>query len=376
MEGTYIFNVRDNTRESWLQARMHGPAGDIPVTLGGSEVGLIMEDDEGFVSQVRALPRNGRYSSRQELWMQKRKEYERVNDAAKTLCSSAIRDGVFNEEYVCRRYEDQIGNSVLRTPGMYQHATEKFALGDPDAFVLFDDAANAPLPYPISQIERGLECKTTDVENNRSGIRLWRMGIPPFEYVCQCLHYMWVVGVPKWDLMCVWGIRESDYALLHYERDAKAEEILAENEYAFVQSVIRNEPPPLPIGRDYLLRVVKEQYKASHANSQRVRFVPERHRDLLKNYASISAEISKKEKEIRELEGRRSAAEAFIRLCMKDSEQGYMQDGKMSYSISCKTQTRSFVDAKRLQTEQPAIYEEYKSPIVTRPLRVRVTERR
>lgn len=366
------------SKEDWLEMRCHGADGKTDVTLGGSDSGYILDDVDDLENVIN-LPFDKTYSKaathKEQLWQRKRCEYLRLPYKGKKIGGNAINDGVFNESYVAARYTDQTGEAVLQTPGMYQHETYRFAIANPDGFILQDDAAGmTSLPVPLSSVKYGFEAKTTDIDFNKEGIMKWKAGIAPFHYICQCMHYMFVLGISSWKLMCIWGIRVSDYALITLYRDAKFEEILAENEYAFIESVKAGTPPPLPIGKDYLLKVVKEQYAESHPGKL-VRFNYTDHGGLLAAYHREDEECTRLNHELKETQERRDEHEALIRALMKDNTEGILERKISSeyterYKLSLKTTQRDYISPEKLKELDPALFEQCNTPSLFRTLRV------
>ena len=102
------------TNERWLECRMHGPKGDIPYTVGGSDVATIF----GVSPWTTPL----------ELWMIKK---GRMKPAVKANANQ-LEMGHLLEPIAAHFYAKKTGNTVTDDTFMYQHADFPFALADFD----------------------------------------------------------------------------------------------------------------------------------------------------------------------------------------------------------------------------------------------------
>ena len=102
------------TNERWLECRMHGPKGDIPYTVGGSDVAAIF----GVSPWTTPL----------ELWMIKK---GKMKPAVKANANQ-LQMGHFLEPIAAHFYAVKTGNTVTDDTHMYQHADHPYALADFD----------------------------------------------------------------------------------------------------------------------------------------------------------------------------------------------------------------------------------------------------
>ena len=102
------------TNERWLECRMHGPKGDIPYTVGGSDVATIF----GVSPWTTPL----------ELWMIKK---GRMKPSVKANASQ-LEMGHLLEPIAAHFYAQKTGNTVIDDTSMYQHADFSYALADFD----------------------------------------------------------------------------------------------------------------------------------------------------------------------------------------------------------------------------------------------------
>ena len=139
------------SREEWLELRKK--------SIGGSDA-----------STVCGL---NPYSSLIELWADKTGRIPPKED------SEAMRIGRDLEEYVAKRFCDATGKKVRRRNAMFQHDKYDFITANVDREIVGENA--------------GLECKTTSVMNKSD----FEGGQIPLNYLCQCRHYMNVMGYEK-----------------------------------------------------------------------------------------------------------------------------------------------------------------------------------
>lgn len=102
------------SNDRWLECRMHGPKGDIPYTVGGSDVAAIF----GVSPWTTPL----------ELWLVKkgrRKPSPKDNP-------DALEMGHLLEPIAAHWYAKKSGDHVYEDTGLYQHADHKYALANFD----------------------------------------------------------------------------------------------------------------------------------------------------------------------------------------------------------------------------------------------------
>ena len=102
------------SNEQWLECRAHGPKGDIPYTIGGSDVATIF----GLSPWMTPL----------ELWMIKK---GRMKTPAKAN-TDQLEMGHLLEPIAAYWYEKRSGNMVYDDTHLYQHADHPYALANMD----------------------------------------------------------------------------------------------------------------------------------------------------------------------------------------------------------------------------------------------------
>ena len=102
----------DNAR--WLECRAHGPKGDIPYTVGGSDVAAIF----GLSPWMTPL----------ELWMVKKGRMK----APMKSNQEQLEMGHMLEPIAAYWYQKKTGNMVYDDTCLYQHADHPYALANMD----------------------------------------------------------------------------------------------------------------------------------------------------------------------------------------------------------------------------------------------------
>ena len=102
------------TNAQWLAARMHGPSGKIPYTVGGSDVAAVF----GVSPWTTPL----------ELWMIKK---GRMKPPAKGNANQ-LEMGHLLEPIAAHWYAKKTGNRVYEDTNLYQHADHPYALANFD----------------------------------------------------------------------------------------------------------------------------------------------------------------------------------------------------------------------------------------------------
>lgn len=120
------------TNAQWLAARMHGPSGKIPYTVGGSDVAAVF----GVSPWTTPL----------ELWMIKKGQ---MKPPAKSNANQ-LEMGHLLEPIAAHWYAKKTGNRVYEDTNLYQHADHPYALANFDR--RFERASDGELGI--------LECKS------------------------------------------------------------------------------------------------------------------------------------------------------------------------------------------------------------------------
>ncbi len=326
------------SEEIWLAARKHGPKGDIPFTIGGSDV-----------STIRGL---NPWKTNLELFHEKLGKITLLKDEG-NLGQKEM--GHLLEPIVAHWYEKRSGNRVIVDTGLYQHQDYPWAL--------------ANLDY---RVESGgkigiLECKTTTYRKADS----WVCSVPEY-YESQVRFYMWVMDLDYVDVACLWGTNpEQDMAIFRIERDELLEKQLVEDCEVFIHALEGGIEPEIkcPNPEDALAALAKvfRQKKRSRSAMQ----LGSSHAMKLKRYASLREEISQHEKAIGELKARADRIITPIIQAMKEEEFAVcrVSDSEV-LNIICQGITRTTVDTKKLQKERPEVFELYQKTSYSNRIKV------
>lgn len=185
------------TNAQWLAARMHGPSGKIPYTVGGSDVAAVF----GVSPWTTPL----------ELWMIKK---GRMKPPAKSNANQ-LEMGHLLEPIAAHWYAKKTGNRVYEDTNLYQHADHPYALANFDR--RFERASDG---------EPGiLECKSCTYHKASE----WDDGAIPLYYELQLRFYLAVADVEIGAFSAIWGNNpDNDLAIPDITRDKAKEDMIFE----------------------------------------------------------------------------------------------------------------------------------------------------
>lgn len=328
-------------RPTWLACRMHGPKGDIPYTVGGSDVAAIF----GVSPWTTPL----------ELWMIKK---GRAKPAVKANANQ-LEMGHFLEPIAAHFYAVKTGNTVTEDTNMYQHADHKYALADFDRrFVRASDG------------EPGiLECKSCTYHNASE----WADGKYPLYYEFQLRYYLAVADVNIGDFSAIWGNNpDNDMAVPGLLRDKTKEDMIFDRLDEWIWSLEHDKPPKMEsIAPRLALESLARIYGASNPSLPTIELPRkyERHArrilDLQDDIAACRSEIKKYEKEI-------EAHSVRIAELMKNHEHGVLETTKDKILIDFATKTSTRTDTALLKKKYPTIHKELVTTSESRKLKLSV----
>ena len=202
------------TNDRWLECRMHGPKGDIPYTVGGSDVAAIFG-----VSP---------WTTPMELWLIKK---GRMKPAAKDNANQLMM-GHLLEPIAAYWYGQKTGNIVIEDTHLYQHADHPYALANFDRrFTRKSDG------------EPGiLECKSCTYHKADE----WADDAIPLYYEFQLRFYLAVADVNIGAFSAVWGNNpDNDLAIPEIVRDKAKEDMIFERLEEWIWSLENDKPPTI-----------------------------------------------------------------------------------------------------------------------------------
>jgi len=311
------------TRERWLDCRMHGPDGDIPYTLGGSDVAVVF----GVSPWTTPL----------ELWHIK-KGLMQANDSA----NAAVKEmGHLMEPIVAQCYAKATGNKVIPDTGLYQHADYPWAL------------ANLDFRVEEKGKQGVLEIKTTTY--HKAGD--WAEGQIPYFYELQVRYYLAVMDLDFADIACMWGFNpETDMAICRINRDSAAEALIFEKLDAFIESLEVDILPDMSgVKPELAMAALARIYSASKADLPTLEFgAPQA--DAIRRIALLQAEIKALQEQQAENEKEVTALSVPLAEIMKTHEHGVFEEPGWRFEVDYVSRITRRPDSKALKANYPDVY--------------------
>jgi len=297
-------DIRDWTREKWLEYRKTG--------IGGSDAAAL----------VGLHP----FSSAYQVYLDKTGQLTEQED------SEAMRQGRDFEGYVAKRFEEASGKKVRKCNFILRSEEYPFMYANVDRMVDGEQAI--------------LECKTTSVFNKSD----FASGeIPPY-YYCQCQHYMAVTGY-RMAYLAVLVLNRGFYWFKVPRNDGDIAALITAEHNFWNDNVLKHREPS-PDGSERAAAIIKERYPESDDNKVIDLFGYTKKLDRLKDVKDM----------IKALEAEEARIQQEIQAEMKDAARA--QCG--SYTISWKSFTSNRVDTKKLQSDFPRAYEACMKPCTYR----------
>lgn len=329
----------DNDR--WLECRMHGPLGDIPYTVGGSDVAAIF----GVSPWTTPL----------ELWLIKK---GRIKPPEKSNANQ-LQMGHLLEPIAAYWYEQKSGNAVTEDTNLYQHADHPYALANFDR--RFTRASDG---------EPGiLECKSCTY--HKAGD--WAEDAIPLYYELQLRFYLAVADVDIGAFSAVWGNNpDNDLAMPEIVRDRAKEDMIFERLEEWIWSLENDKPPTMQDVKPKLaLESLARIYGSSQKNLPTVEFSGKYEKSLRK-IAMLQGELTIKNAEIKKLEKEIEAHSVRIAEAMKEHEHGILTTTSDKLLIDFVTRKTRRPDSKALKEKYPSVYDEVLKTSESRKVKVRI----
>ena len=327
------------TNERWLECRMHGPKGNIPYTVGGSDVAAIF----GVSPWTTPL----------ELWMI---EKGKIKPAVKANANQ-LSMGHMLEPIAAHFYAVKTGNTVIDDTYMYQHADHPYALADFDRrFVRTSDG------------EHGiLECKSCTYHNASH----WADGAYPLYYEFQLRYYLAVADVRIGAFSALWGNNpDADMAMPELVRDSFKEDMIFEKLERWIWSLEHDRPPTMQgIEPSLAMKSLARIYGASKPGLPTIEF-PKSQERILSELVSTQKQIEEHKAEQKRLEKEAEAYSVRIAELMKDHEHGVLETTTDKYLIDFVTRKSNRTDTAALKKKYPEIYTEISKTTESRKLSV------
>lgn len=208
-----LCNTVGMTEQDWLDCRMHGPKGDIPYTVGGSDVAAIF----GLSPWMTPL----------ELWKIKKGQLK----PSKSANAGQMEMGHLLEPVAAHWFGKKTGYTVTDDTNLYQHADHPYALAN------FDRRFVKPTGEPGI-----LECKSCTYHKALD----WADDAIPMHYELQLRFYMAVADVELGAFSAIWGNNpDFDIAIPEITRDKAKEDMIFERLDEWIWSLEHDKPPTM-----------------------------------------------------------------------------------------------------------------------------------
>ena len=330
------------SNERWLECRAHGPKGDIPYTVGGSDVATIF----GLSPWTTPL----------ELWLIKK---GRMKPPQKSNPDQLMM-GHLLEPIAAYWYAQKTGNAIFDDTCLYQHADHPYALANMDRrFTRAVDGAPGIL-----------ECKSCTYHKAED----WADGAIPGYYELQLRFYMSFDPVTYGAFSCLWGNNPAtDLAIPEIERDIVKEDIIFEKLDRWIWSLEHDKPPKMDeVAKPKLaLEALAKIYGASQAGLPTIEF-PAKFEHPLRRIALLQGKVAECKAEIDTYEKEIEAHSVRIAEIMKEHEHGILNTTTDKLLIDFITRTTRRPDSAKLKEKYPAAYADVLKTTQSRKVKVRV----
>lgn len=342
--------------KTWLQWREHGPLGNLPYLLGGSEVSCAM-DLSPWVTSLEL------YNNKKGIRPIVNKQF---NEESKTA-------GHIFEPYVVDMFIHKMtkqGHKVhyFEDTRMYQCGRIKEdAHGTP-----LLNSYNQPMlahPYAVANLDGRvkvdgkmcvLEIKTTSNSfMNRHVIEDWQNGIVPIYYELQCRHYMAVTNLDACYICCMWGFKESECAIIKIERDLEFEEELLRSEGEFIELLLHDNPPETSSSNATLLLNYYSRLYGETSSALPTVIIGSDQSLTMKTIANIQEKISALKEQQKAYETLLNEHLVKIAPLFAQSQKGMYEDTNCKIYIDVKSgKKNASIDEDALKKDNPVLYEE------------------
>jgi predicted phage-related endonuclease len=248
--------------------------------------------------------------------------------------SIPLRFGSFVEKFVANEYAKATGFALRHDESIYIHPDYSYMSAHIDRFVHTDGLDQAATKI--------LECKTA---NPFSRAQWGEPGSDqiPLHYLTQVTWYLAITGIERADIAVLIG--NTDFRIYTILRDPELENLVLEKAHHFWhEHVLKDIPPPAQTPEDcQLLFQRSDPSKTLEANAETLA--------LLERLQTLHYQGNACDEEI-------TALKTQIMAQMQDAEVLAHQGQVLATWKAPKASYR--LDAKRLETEERAIYEKYK----------------
>lgn len=335
-----LCNTAGMTNQRWLDCRMHGPKGDIPYTVGGSDVAAIF----GLSPWVTPL----------ELWKIKKGQLKSIKRAN----ARQMEMGHLLEPIAAYWFGEKTGCTVTNDTNMYQHADRHYALAD------FDRRFVKPSGEPGI-----LECKSCTYHKALD----WADDAIPMHYELQLRYYMAVADVELGAFSAIWGNNpDSDIAIPEITRDKAKEDMIFERLDEWIWSLEHDKPPTMSgVAPKLALESLAKIYGPSVKGLPTLEFSG-KYESALRRIAVLQDKIRECDQEKKNFEKEVEAHSVRIAEIMREHEHAVLETTGDKLLIDFVTRTTRRPDSKALKEKYPAVYSEVLKASESRKVKVTV----
>lgn len=297
-----LAKTKDMSREQWLKIRSH--------SIGGSDVSVI-----AGINKFRSV---------YQLWLEKIGQTEPEEGQSENAHFGTVLEKIVRQEFM-----ERTGLKVRQKNMILQSEEYPFMTANLDGVI--NDNGDKCI----------FEAKTASEYKKE----VWENGVPP-EYILQVQHYFAVLG-KEYKRAYVAAIVGGNKFFYHIvERDENLISRIIALEKHFWETHVIGGVEPVPDGSEATTRYLNERYEDLGAQVE----LPDEVLSICEEYDNLSEQI-------KQLENEKDAVANQIKAYLKDASVGIVGERKIMW----KAVVKNGVDIKRLKSEKPEIYEDYKT---------------
>lgn len=341
-----LCDTKGMSEEQWLKCREHGPKGDIPYTVGGSDVATIF----GLSPWMTPL----------ELWLVKKgkmRNPEKPNPLQLEM-------GHFLEPIAAHFFANKTGYAVIDDTYMYRHADFPYMLADFDRRYL----------RKTDNEEGILECKSCSYYKTD----VWKEGGYPEYYEMQLRYYLGVSDLNHGAFSCIWGNNpETDLATPEIVRDKTKEDLIYEKLDRWIWSLEHDVPPTMDEVKssELALKALGRIYGDSKKGLPTVEF-SKIYEMTLRRIATLQKTKDDYNAEMKKLDEEAEKLSVKIAEIMKQHEHGVLETTTDKILIDYVTRKSVRTDTAKLKEKYKTVYDEVIKTTESRKMKVRIEEKK
>lgn len=285
--------------------------------IGGSDIGAIL----GL----------SKFKSPLEVWMEKTGKEVTSKD------SLPLRFGIFAESFVADEYSRATGHHLLHDESAHIHPAHAFMSAHIDRFVVCNSADKLPTKI--------LECKTANAFAKSEWGQVGSDEVP-MTYLAQVAWYQAITDICQADLAVLFG--NSDFRIYQIERDKVLEDLIIQKGVHFWNEHVLKDIPPSPSTEADCQLLFSKGASNLRAEANQEMY------ELSKKLQALNSQIT-------QYEAQSSDIKQTLMNAMGQAESLYYQGHLLATWKAPKQSYR--LDTKRIEQEQPVIYEQYQIPV-------------